>query len=111
MSKSRRQDFAYGALLLSISGFLVKLIGAVFRIPLTNLVGTQAMSFYSSSYSIYIFLLSLATSGLPTGIAAMISKSIALGKHKDISRIVKIAASIFVTLGGCLYLALFSRLK
>ena len=102
MSKSRRQDFAYGALLLSISGFLVKLIGAVFRIPLTNLVGTQAMSFYSSSYSIYIFLLSLATSGLPTGIAAMISKSIALGKHKDISRIVKIAASIFVTLGGVL---------
>jgi len=102
MSKNRRQDFAYGALLLSISGFLVKLIGAVFRIPLTNLVGTQAMSFYSSSYSIYIFLLSLATSGLPTGIAAMISKSLALGKNKDITRIIKIAASIFVTLGGVL---------
>ncbi len=102
MSKSRRQDFAYGAILLSLSGFLVKLIGAVFRIPLTNLVGTQAMSFYSSSYSIYIFLLSLATSGLPTGIAAMISKSLALGKHKDIPRIIKIAASIFVTLGGVL---------
>ncbi len=102
MSKNRRQDFAYGALLLSLSGFLVKLIGAVFRIPLTNLVGTQAMSFYSSSYSIYIFLLSLATSGLPTGIAAMISRSLALGKHKDIPRIIKIAASIFVTFGGIL---------
>ena len=102
MSKSRRRDFAYGAVILSLSGFLVKLIGAVFRIPLTNLVGTQAMSYYSSSYSIYIFLLSLATSGLPTGIASMISKSLALGKHKDVPRIVKIAASIFVTLGGLL---------
>lgn len=102
MSKKRRQDFAYGALILSLSGFLVKLIGAVFRIPLTNLVGAQAMSFYSSSYSIYIFLLSLATSGLPTGIAAMVSRSLALGKHKDIPRIIKIAASIFVTLGGLL---------
>lgn len=102
MSEKKRRDFAYGALILSLSGFLVKLIGAVFRIPLTNLVGAQAMSFYSSSYSIYIFLLSLATSGLPTGIATMISKSIALGKHKDISRIVKIAASIFVTVGAVL---------
>lgn len=102
MTTKRRQDFAYGALILSLSGFAVKLIGAIFKIPLTNLVGAQAMSYYSSSYSIYIFLLSLATSGLPTGIAAMISKSLALGKHKDVSRIVRIAATIFVSFGAVL---------
>lgn len=101
MSK-RRQDFAYGAIILSLSGFLVKLIGAIFKIPLTNLVGAKAMSYFSSSYSIYIFLLSLATSGLPTGIAAMISKSLAVGKRKDISKILKISAAIFVTLGAVL---------
>ena len=98
----KRQDFAYGALILSISGFLVKLIGAIFKIPLTNLVGAAAMSYFTSAYSIYNLLLALATSGLPTGIAAMISKAIAVEHYKDIKKILKIAAGIFVTVGAVL---------
>ena len=100
----RKQSVAYGALVLSVSGFLVKLVGAVFRIPLTNLVGAAAMSYYTSAYSIYVFLLAIATSGLPTGIATMVSRSLALEKYKDVPRIMKIAALIFVPLGICLAL-------
>jgi stage V sporulation protein B len=100
----RKQSVAYGALVLSVSGFLVKLVGAVFRIPLTNLVGAAAMSYFTSAYSIYVFLLAIATSGLPTGIATMVSRSLALEKYKDVPRIMKIAAMIFVPLGICLAL-------
>ena len=96
----KRRDFVYGAFILAVSGFLVKLIGAIFRIPLTNLVGAAAMGYYSSAYSVYIVLLSLATSGMPTGIAVMVSRAIALNKPRDISRTMKIAASVFVTLGA-----------
>jgi len=99
---SKKQSVALGALILSVSGFLVKLVGAVFKIPLTNLVGSAAMSYFSSAYSIYVFLLSLATSGLPTGIAAIISRSLAVERHKDIPKIMKIAASIFVSFGTLL---------
>ena len=62
MSEKQKKGFVYGALVLSLSGFVCKLIGAVFRIPLTNLVGSAAMSYYSSAYSVYNVLLSLATS-------------------------------------------------
>ncbi|MBE6896716.1 MAG: polysaccharide biosynthesis protein [Ruminococcaceae bacterium] len=99
---SKKQSVAYGALILSVSGFLVKLVGAIFKIPLTNLVGAAAMSYFSSAYSIYVFLLSIATSGLPTGIATMVSSSLALERYKDISKIMKIASVIFVTLGTVL---------
>ncbi len=99
---SKKQSVAYGALILSVSGFLVKLVGAVFKIPLTNLVGAAAMSYFSSAYNIYVFLLAIATSGLPTGVAAMVSSSLATGKYKDVSKIMKIAASIFVSLGTVL---------
>ena len=99
---SKKQSVAYGALILSVSGFLVKLVGAIFKIPLTNLVGAAAMSYFTSAYSIYVFLLSIATSGLPTGIATMVSSSLAVEKYKDISKIMKIASVIFVTLGTIL---------
>jgi len=99
---SKKQSVAYGALILSVSGFLVKLVGAIFKIPLTNLVGAAAMSYFTSAYSIYVFLLSIATSGLPTGIATMVSSSLAVEKYKDISKIMKIASAIFVSLGTIL---------
>lgn len=95
----KKQDFVFGAFILSVSGFLVKLIGALFKIPLTNLVGTSAMGYFYSAYSVYSFLLAIATSGVPTGIAAMISRSVALGKTSDVKKIMKIAGGIFISLG------------
>lgn len=38
--ENKKQGFIKGALILSLSGFLVKIIGVLFRIPLTNLVGS-----------------------------------------------------------------------
>lgn len=95
----KRKDFVYGALILTASGFLVKLIGALFRIPLTNLVGATAMGYFSTSYSIYEVFLAIATAGLPTGMAVMVSRSLALGKNRDIPKLVKIAGSVFVSAG------------
>lgn len=91
-----------GALILSASGFLSKLCGAVFKIPLTNLVGATAMGYFGSAYSIYNFLLSLATAGIPTGISTMVARSIANKKYKDINSLLKIAASVFLVVGGAI---------
>lgn len=110
-TKQPRKGFLLGAMVLSLSGFLSKLCGAVFKIPLTNLVGPEAMGYFGSAYSIYNFLLALATAGIPTGISTMVARSIAKGKYKDISALLKIAASIFVALGGSLSVSgmIFSR--
>ncbi len=103
-AKQPRKGFLIGAMVLSLSGFLSKLCGAVFRIPLTNLVGAEAMGYFGSAYSIYNFLLALATAGIPTGISTMVARSIAKKKYKDVSGVLKIAASIFVVFGGVLSL-------
>lgn len=100
--KQPRRGFLLGALILSLSGFLSKLCGAVFKIPLTNLVGPEAMGYFGSAYSIYNLLLALATAGIPTGISTMVARSIAQKKYKDISLVLKISASIFVIFGGVL---------
>ncbi|MDF2686110.1 MAG: polysaccharide biosynthesis protein, partial [Clostridia bacterium] len=99
---TKRQGFVFGAIVLSLSGFFVKLVGAIFRIPLTNLVGSAAMGYFSSAYSVYVFLLALATSGIPTGIAAMVSKALALNKYRDIQNIMRIASSLFLVFSAVL---------
>ena len=99
-----RRGFMLGALILSLSGFLSKLCGAIFKIPLANLVGMEAMGYFGSAYAIYNFLLALATAGIPTGISTMIAKSIAQKKYKDISSVLKIAATIFLIFGAVLTL-------
>ena len=98
----KREGFLYGALMLSLSGILVKIIGIFFRIPLTNMVGSAVMAHYSSAYEVYNLMLSLATSGLPIGISAMISKSLALGKYRDVRTLIRSVAVIFVSAGALL---------
>ena len=42
-AKKKSQNFITGAVILSVSGILVKIISACFRIPLTNLIGYDGM--------------------------------------------------------------------
>ncbi len=97
--KNKKHGMIRGALILSLSGFVVKIIGVLFRIPLTNLVGSAAMSYYSSAYSVYILLLSLSTSGLPTGIAVIVSRFEAMGQRNAVRKTMRISFLIFVTFG------------
>lgn len=96
---AKKQDFLRGAFILSLSGLIVKAVGVFFRIPLTNLVGSAAMSYYSSAYSVYILLLAISTSGLPTGIAVLVSGYNALGNYRSVRRTVGTAFFFFTSIG------------
>ena len=102
MGKSgKREGFLLGALMLSFSGLLVKISGLIFRVGITGLVDQNdaAMSHFSAAYSVYTFLLSLSTSGIPIAISAMVSKSLALGKYKDV-KLIKYVTVVFVAFGA-----------
>lgn len=98
----KKKDFLFGAFVLSASNLLIKIIGAVFRVPLTNIVGVTAMGYFSSAYNIYNLLLSIATAGLPTGIAVMVSRALATGRPRDVKTVMRISALSFVTAGALL---------
>lgn len=98
-AKKKSQNFITGAMILSASGILVKIVSACFRIPLTNLIGYEGMGYFNSAYTIYNFLVTIAAAGLSVVVAKMISESIALGKHKDIGGIMRCAYSTYIILG------------
>ncbi len=76
-SNSNSNKFIKGVSVLAAAGILVKILGAFFRIPLTNLIGTEAMGYYQYSYNIYGLLFVIATAGFPTATAKLVSEKAA----------------------------------
>ena len=106
---SKKQNILGGAMVLVIATALVKVIGAVYKIPLNNLMGTLAVGYYSSAYNIYIPVYAISMAGLPVAISAIVSKNVALGKYRDVKQVLKITFPLFLGLGvlgtGALFLA------
>ncbi len=99
MTRNKRQNFMQGALILMIGGLLVKVIGAIFKIPLTNKIGADGMALFNQAYDIYTWLYIITTAGLPVAISRMVSESNSEGKYKQSNKILRIALLSFLTLG------------
>ncbi|MGN0817660.1 MAG: oligosaccharide flippase family protein [Candidatus Coproplasma sp.] len=69
----KSQSYLKGALIISAGGFISKLLGAVYRIPLIAFLGGEGMGIYQMVYPLYCILLTVSASGIPTGIARVIS--------------------------------------
>ena len=107
----KKQNFLQGTALLAMATAIVKIIGAIYKIPLNAIIGKQGFSYYSTAYEIYNVLLMISTAGLPVAMSRMISQSASLGHYNQVRRIYSTAKSIFLGLGigGSLLMTLFCR--
>lgn len=103
----KKQSFMAGALLLGVSNILVKLIGTLYRIPMTNILGTEGMGIYQKAYPIYATLLVLSTSGIPTAISKTVSEHFSQGDAAGARRVFAVALRLLALVGGVTALLLF----
>ena len=110
----KKQNFLHGAALLALATAAVKLIGALYKLPLKMAIGDQGYSYFTTAYDIYAVLLLVSTAGLPVAMSRMISAASALGNYNQVRRIYKTSRGIFLVLGvlgsglmifGCRWLA------
>lgn len=83
---SQKQSFIKGAVIISLGGFISKMLGAIYRIPLTNILGGEGMGIYQMVYPLYCILLTVSASGIPTGIARLVSSGSGAGAEKQAFR-------------------------
>lgn len=91
--------FFSGVLLLGSANILVKVIGLLFKIPMSYFLGDEGMGYFNSAYQIYTWLYMLSTAGLPVAVSILISESRAQGNASRVRRIERITLSTFVILG------------
>ena len=109
--KTHGQTFISGVLVLTAANIISKIIGLVFKIPLTNMLGNEGMGYFNTAYQIYTWLYMVSTAGLPVALSLMISEYNAEGKRALSKRIFRLTLTVFACLGliGSLLMIVFCR--
>lgn len=97
--KKTGDGFVFGVLVLTLSNFLVKIAGLLFKVPMNHIVGDTVMGYYNSAYSVYTFFYMLSTAGLPVALSVMISENKSRGNIFAAKLIYRLAMSIFILTG------------
>ena len=103
-----KKEFIKGAVWIAFGGFTAKLIGALYRIPLTNLIGGRGLGLYQMIYPVYCLLLTVSATGIPSSIAKLTAERI--GKDRGDHAVFKSAMKLFLLIGlaGTVLMALIA---
>ncbi len=87
MNKNNKETFLQGAAILGVAGVFVKILGALFRVPLVWIITSVGLGYYQTAYPIYVVLVGIATSGFPVAISKMVSERRVVGNYKGADKV------------------------
>lgn len=106
-AKKKGGSFIKQAAILAAASLLVRFLGFIYRLPLTNMIGDEGNAIYAGGYYIYTFLLILSSAGLPAAISKLVSERIALKQYRNAHRVFQAALAISTSLGAFFAILLF----
>ena len=106
--KRKSQSLLNGAIVLAAATILVKIIGILYKVPISNMIGTIGRGCFDSAYNLYIPIYTVSMAGLPVAVSKMVSQQVALGRFRDVRRIYKVAGRLFLLTGTVGVLLMFA---
>lgn len=100
--------FLSGAVVLGAGAFFCKLIGAIYRVPLTNLLGGNGLGIYQAVFPVYAVLLDFSGAGVPSALSKIVSSE-KDGQNNGGYLSVAIKLFLFLGLICSLLMAIFSK--
>ena len=95
----KESNFVVQGSILAAAGIIVRLIGMLYRIPMTNIIGDEGMGYYSTAFNVYNIMLILSSYSLPLAVSKMVAARIAKGQYRNMSRVL-CAALVYATIAG-----------
>ena len=105
-SAQNQNSFFGGAAVLAAGILIVKVIGAIYKIPIVNVLGSSYADF-QNAYYIYALLLVVSTAGLPVALSKMVAAANARGQEQQVQKIFRVSMAVFFTLGFASFLFMF----
>ncbi|MBQ1313717.1 MAG: polysaccharide biosynthesis protein [Acutalibacteraceae bacterium] len=102
MSKKDRtqgQSLLGGAMLLMITTVIVHVIGIIYKIPITAILGPVGRGYFTNAYEIYTPLYAISMAGLPVALSKMVSERMATGRFKEVHAVRKEAQKLYLITG------------
>lgn len=97
----KKQTFMKSVAVVMIAQLLIKFMGFIYRVILTNIEGFQdaGNSYYGTGYKVYVFILAIATTGVPSAISKLVAEKLAVNDPKGAHKIFKTAIKLFTFIG------------
>lgn len=92
--------FGLSAIVLTAMGVVAKFIGALYRVPLTNIIGAEGMGLYQMVFPLYTVLLAFCGGGMTSAVARVVAKYTALGERGTALRALKLATISLLAVGA-----------
>lgn len=108
MQGSSDKRFVKNAVIISLGGFIAKILGAVYRIPLTNIIGGTGMGLYQMVFPVYCILLDFAGAGLPCGLSKLVAECPAETRDEEGRKLLKTALFLMAAIGAAGSLFMFA---
>ncbi|MGM0846657.1 MAG: putative polysaccharide biosynthesis protein [Bacillota bacterium] len=102
-----QNKFIRGTFFLTAATLISKVLGFIYIIPFTALVGTQGFALYGYAYGPYTILLSISTIGLPLAVSKFVSKYNELGNYKAGLTLLKYGMYLMILSGGISFVVLY----
>lgn len=104
----KQNAFVKGAIVLILFNLIGKIIGAVYRIPLANLLGSVGIGEYQLVFPLYSLMLAISVSGIPVAISKIVSEYNSRGMYGDVKKLIRISLCyLFIVSLVCVAIVVF----
>ena len=107
MPDSRNQNYLKGAAILAAASILVKIISAIYKIPLFQIMDASARGTFQVTYNVFTLILTISTAGVPAALSRMVSSANASDNNKLAKRYFAVALPAFIIIGFVAMLVMF----
>ncbi len=105
--KRKKDNFVLQAGILAAAGIITRIIGLLYRSPLTAVIGTQGIGYYQVAYNFYTIVLLISSYSIPSAISKVIAQKLAVKEYRNAHRIFQCALGYVLAVGGVASMALF----
>ncbi|MDU2066018.1 MAG: polysaccharide biosynthesis protein [Sporomusaceae bacterium] len=104
---AKKDTFLQGALILTIAGIVVKIIGSINWFILSRVIGGEGIGLYMMAFPLYLLALSVSSAGVPTAISIMTAERLALYDYRGAKKVFHTSLKLMVVTGVCFSLLLY----
>lgn len=107
MSDQKKSGFIMQAGILAAASIICRIIGLLYKSPLTAIIGDEGNGYYATAYTIYTIILLVSSYSIPSAIAKVLAQRLALKEYRNAQRFFKCAMIYVMVIGGAASLILF----
>ncbi len=102
-----KRTFVKNTAVMTVTSLLLRTLGIVFRVFISNQVGAEGMGLYQLVFSVYVLGTTFAAAGLTTAVTRMVAESLARGDHGAVRRVMRLSIRLCIAIGALSALLLY----